>query len=52
MPERSNTSSAKPQKPADPPKIEAAKLSRDSHGLQFRIEASRPTKCKPTKIKV
>lgn len=49
---RSNTSSGEPQKPADKPKIEAAKLSRDSHGLQFRIGETKAQKCKPTKLKV
>ena len=52
MADRANTSSGKEQKGADKPKIEAAKLSRDSHGLQFRIEAKVAPKCKPQRIKV
>lgn len=52
MVDRAPTSSGKPQKPADVPKNQAAKLSRDSHGLQFRIGETKAAKCKPTKIKV
>lgn len=49
---RENTSSGKQQKPADKPKIEAQKLSRDHHGLQFRIGESKAAKCKPSSFKV
>jgi hypothetical protein len=52
MTERSNTSSGEPQKPADKAKTEAAKLSRDSRGLQFRIGESKASKCKPVRLKV
>jgi hypothetical protein len=50
--ERSNTSSGKPQAPADAVKMQAQKLSRDSRGLGFRIGEQKASKCKPTKLKV
>lgn len=49
---RSNTSSGKPQAPADKSRNQAAKLSRDSRGLEFRIGEERAHKAKPIKIKV
>ena len=49
---RANTSSGKPQAPADKPKNKAAELSRDSRGLGFRIGEQKAQKCKPTTFKV
>ena len=51
---RANTSSGKPQLPAgkDNGAREAAKLSRDSRGLSFRIGETKAQKAKPTSFKV
>lgn len=47
-----NTSSGKPQQPADKASIKAQELSRDSRGLGFRIGETKATKCKPVRLKV
>jgi hypothetical protein len=47
-----NTSSGKPQAPADKPVNQAAKLSRDSRGLQFRIGEQQAQKVKPKTLRV
>jgi len=51
---RANTSSGKPQESAGKASgaREAAKLSRDSRGLQFRIGETKAQKAKPTSFKV
>jgi hypothetical protein len=54
MAERANTASGKPNEiPSGKSGAkEAAKLSRDSHGLQFRIGETKAQKARPARIKV